>query len=108
MRTYLVSLAPEAIDDIVAIHRYLARAESFARADDVRHHLIATCESLATPPARGHGLPELDRIGVSGFREVHWKPYRIIYEVLPADVHVHAVLDGRRDLQDLLAERLLR
>ena len=34
--------------------------------------------------------------------------YRIVYEIAGREVHVLAILDGRRDLQDLLAERLLR
>jgi toxin ParE1/3/4 len=42
------------------------------------------------------------------FREIHFKPYRIIYQIVESDVYIHAVLDGRRDLQELLEIRLLR
>jgi len=52
--------------------------------------------------------PELERVGVFEFREVHFKPYRILDEVVGARVYVHAILDRRRDLQDLLARRVLR
>ena len=41
------------------------------------------------------------------FREVLFKPYRIIYEVVKTQVYVHCVLDGRRNIQDLLQERIL-
>jgi toxin ParE1/3/4 len=108
MTDHLVVLAPEAIGDIVALHRYIAGATSPERADAVRDRLIATCQSLESLPGRGHRPPELDRIGVTSFREIHWKPYRVIYTVDQETVRVHAVLDGRRDLQDLLSERLLR
>ena len=59
-------------------------------------------------PERGHIPPELERIGVFGFREIHFKPYRIVYEIERKGVFIHCVLDGRRDLQELLESRLLR
>lgn len=52
--------------------------------------------------------PELDRIGVTTYREVHFQPYRIIYEFSGPEVFIHGVLDGRRDMQSLLQRRLLR
>jgi toxin ParE1/3/4 len=42
------------------------------------------------------------------FREIHFKPYRIIYQIIDKRVFVHCVLDGRRDLQELLERRMLR
>ncbi len=60
-----VVLTPEAIGDIIAIHRYGATASSPRQADVVRDALISTCESLASFPNRGHRPPELDPIGVT-------------------------------------------
>lgn len=57
---------------------------------------------------RGHIPPEMARLGVHDFREIHYKPYRILYEIIGTEVIVHAVVDGRRDLRDILAARLLR
>src|SRR5438067_12515891 len=45
-------------------------------------------------PRYGFVPLELQRVGVLEFREVHCKPYRIVYEV--ARVYAHAILDGRR------------
>ena len=66
------------------------------------------CNSLETMAMRGHVLPELDRISVHDYLEIHFKPYRIIYQIFAHDVFIHCVLDGRRDLADLLQRRLLR
>jgi toxin ParE1/3/4 len=77
-------------------------------ADALLAPIERVCAGLARFPLRGHVPPELERIGVFEFREVHARPYRIIYEIVGRAVHVHAVLDGRRALQDLLARRLLR
>lgn len=59
-------------------------------------------------PERGRIPPELERIGIREFREIICNPYRIIYTIMKSQVVVYCILDGRRDLQDLLEERLLR
>jgi toxin ParE1/3/4 len=51
---------------------------------------------------------ELFEIGVVEFRELHDKPYRIIYSAESTTVFVRCVLDCRRDIQTILQERLLR
>ncbi|MBI5478304.1 MAG: type II toxin-antitoxin system RelE/ParE family toxin [Deltaproteobacteria bacterium] len=103
-----VLLTQEAEDDLVALHAYVSATASVARADALLTRLEDACRSLETMPRRGHVPPELERVGVTDFREIHVRPYRIIYEIVDGDVHVHAVLDGRRDLPELLAQRLLR
>ncbi len=59
-------------------------------------------------PDRGHLPPELERIGVLEFREVFFKPYRIIYQIIGNNVYVHCILDDGRDMQDTLQQRVLR
>ena len=105
---YAVLLAREAEDDLVDIHRHIAASDSVDRADHVLTRIETMCRELGRFPRRGHAPPELERVGVFEFREVHFKPYRILYEVVGERVYVHAILDGRRDLHDLLARRLLR
>jgi toxin ParE1/3/4 len=39
---------------------------------------------------------------------VYFKPYRVIYRVMNAKVFVYLIVDGRRDMQTLLTQRLLR
>ncbi len=66
------------------------------------------CLSLDKLTARGHIPPELERVGVTTYRQVHFKPYRVIYQISGQNVYIHCVLDGRRDMQSLLERRLLR
>lgn len=105
---YGVFLIAEAEDDIFDIHRYVAARDSPGRADNLFGQFREAIDSLSQLPARGHIPPELDRIDVREFLEIHCKPYRIIYQIVGTDVLVHAVLDGRRDLQEILQGRLLR
>lgn len=108
MKTYQVVFAAEAEDDIVEIIAYIRDHDALGRARHVLAQLERVCADLARVPLRGHVPPELLRVGVVRYREVHFKPYRVIYDVSARRVVVHAVLDGRRDLQTVLARRLLR
>lgn len=105
---FQVFIISEAEEDIFDIYHYIEFTDSLQHALQVADHLKKTCESLAYVPERGHFPPELERIGISDYREIHFKPYRVIYQILRKQVFIHAVLDGRRDLQELLERRLLR
>jgi len=108
VKRYRVRIIEEAEQDLIDIHAYIARHDSPANADYVLDQLETLCLSLVELPLRGHVPPELERIGVTGYREIHFKPYRVIYEIIGQNVFVHCILDGRRDLQSLLERRLLR
>lgn len=105
---YNVYLVEDAERDLLEICGYVAAHDSKEKADRLRDTLEKTIVKLETMPDRGHFPPELERIGVCEYREVFFKPYRIIYQVVRTDVFVFCVFDGRRDLQDILQERLLR
>jgi toxin ParE1/3/4 len=98
----------EAERDLVDIWEDVDLNDAPGKADALLDRLERTCGRLCHSPSRGHIPPELRRIGVDQYREIHYKPYRIVCEVVRPDVTIHAVLDGRRDLQTLLERRLLR
>ena len=53
-------------------------------------------------------VPELAHFGMRTWRELVVRPYRLVYRIEGDTVTVLAVIDGRRDLEDVLLERLLR
>lgn len=105
---YSVFFISQAKIDISEIYHYVAKYDSVQNAKYLLTSLKETCISLAHLPNRGHCPPELERINVLNYQEIHYKSYRIIYQVINKIVYIHCVLDGRRDLQDLLYERLIR
>ncbi len=105
---YQVFMVSDAEEDILEIYKYASRNDSIQRAENLYQKLEETCLSLTEFPNRGHIPPELERIGVFNFLEIHYKPYRIIYQIIESNVYIHCILDGRRDLQELLQQRLLR
>ena len=66
-----------------------------------------TAAQLATLPDRGSYPRELLALGIKDYRQVFFKPYRLIYRVSEQDVVVFVIADGRRDMQSLLTRRLL-
>ena len=46
-------------------------------------------------------------LGIKEYRQVFFKPYRMIYRVIGKQVYIHLIVDGRRDMQSVLARRLL-
>lgn len=105
---FSVVFIQEAEDDLFDIYRYILNNGSAAQAEYVLLKLQESCVILDERPERGHIPPELERIGIVEFKEIHFKPYRIIYEIEKRTVFIHCVLDGQRDIQDFLERRLLR
>jgi toxin ParE1/3/4 len=104
---YAALLTAGAEQDLESIHDYIAAYDSPANADYVLDRLMKTAEGLATFPERGSYPKELLALGIKEYRQTFFKPYRMIYRVIDQRVYVHAIADGRRDMQSLLARRLL-
>lgn len=108
MKKYRVRITSPAEHDILDIFDYISRKDTINNAKYVLSEIETLILSLNTTPERGHFPEELLDHGIKTFREVLFKPYRIIYEVMDKDVVVHLCIDGRRDMQTLLARRLIR
>ena len=104
-----VFLTDDAAHDLDELHGYISRHDTPGRAD----YVLAQLEkafisiSLAESPERGAHPPELLHLGIREYREIFFKPYRMIYRIVDGTVYVLLVADGRRDMQALLQRRLL-
>ena len=108
MKRYHVRLTAEVEYDLADLFEFIARKDSVDNAWYVLEQLNALILSLDHQPERGHYPPELAKRGVKDYREVHFKPYRVIYEIIGNHVVILGCVDGRRDMQLLLERRLLR
>ena len=107
MKRYEVILTEHTLLDLDDIAHYIALHDAPQKAEQVAQSIEKTFSSLETLPHRGNHPRELLAMGNRAFREVRFKPYRIVYRVLDRAVLVLIVADGRRDMQALLARRLL-
>lgn len=104
---YEVLLTAGAEKDLEALYDYVAEYDSPASADRLLVQLLKISESLSYFPERGAYPRELSIIGMREYRQLFFKPYRVIYRVMGERVFVYLIVDGRRDMQALLSRRLL-
>lgn len=102
-----VLLTEGAEQDLEAIHDYISKFDCVANANQVLDELMAVVESLSSFPERGSYPKELVGLGIKEYRQTLFKPYRVIYRVTDSKVIIYLIADGRRDMQSVLARRLL-
>lgn len=102
-----VLLTAGAEQDLEAIHDSIAEFDSSRSAEHVLRRLLQVADGLSRTPQRGSYPRELLALGIKAYRQALFKPYRLIYRVSGDQVIVHLITDGRRDMQALLARRLL-
>lgn len=107
MRREVVLSAP-ALADLLDINDYYLCEVSDRVANGIIDGLEAAVNNLVEFPDRGSIPKELLALGIRQYRQIIENPYRIIYEILTDQIVVHAILDGRRDMQSLLMQRILR
>ena len=102
-----VLLTEGAEQDLEAIHDYISDFDCVAHANEVLDALMVVVESLSEFPQRGSYPKELVSLGIKEYRQTFFKPYRVIYRVTGSQVIIYLIADGRRDMQSVLARRLL-
>lgn len=105
--SFEVLLTEGAEQDLEALHDYLAEFDCVARAHEVLDELMRVVERLSRFPERGSYPKELGNLGIKEYRQTFFKPYRLIYRVTGSQVIIYLIADGRREMQSLLARRLL-
>ncbi len=105
---YKVIIDPQAKEDMREIFFYVSINDSLEIANELLNKIEETCYKLEKFPRRGHIPEELRTTGIKRYLEIHYKPYRIIYEIKKEKIYVHSVLDGRRNIQEVLSNRILR
>ncbi|OIP33205.1 MAG: plasmid stabilization protein [Deltaproteobacteria bacterium CG2_30_66_27] len=104
---FVVFLTAAAAKDLEELYRYIALHDAPGKADHVLTSIEKVFGSLSGSPERGAYPKELLALGIREYREIFFKPYRVIYRVQGDVVHVLLIADGRRDMQTLLQRRLL-
>lgn len=105
--TYQVLLTRGAVRDLEDIDAYITSHDSDIQADYVLDKITEAFESLSELPDRGAYPKELQDLGIKEYREIFFKPYRIIYRVVNKKIYIFLIADGRRDMQTILQRRLL-
>ncbi len=104
---FRVLLTNDTARDLDELYDYIALHDAPRKADYVLDQIEKAFSKLSEFPERSAYPKELLALGIREYREIFFKPYRIIYRVLEKKVYVLLIVDGRRDMQSLLQRRLL-
>ena len=104
---FKVLLTKDALRDLEELYDYIAFHDTPRNADYVLDKIEKTFSNPSELPERGAYPKELLALGIREYREIFFKPYRIIYRIMKKKVFVLPIVDGRRDMQSLLQRRLL-
>jgi toxin ParE1/3/4 len=103
---FQVRFTAGARDDLRGIHAYISGNDSPENGDYVAREIVRAALTLRDLPQRGTYPPELLAIGNRSYRQIFFKPYRILYRIRENTVLIAVIADGRRDMSSLLARRL--
>ena|SRR6266478_4743069 len=96
-------LAPEAAFDLVQIWRYIKKQSSVEIADHVESVIRDRIAFLAGSPGAGHWRKNLTDEAVKFFPIYS---YLIVYQPHTKPLQVVSILHGRRDVEQILKDRL--
>jgi toxin ParE1/3/4 len=95
-------------EDYAALIEYLADTRGLDVASAVDARLERAISSLSVMAGRGRMVPELRSERGPEFREIISGAYRIIYRNVEDEVWIVAIVDGHRDVDELLLGRAER
>ena len=106
-RTHHVVWADVARKDLKQIIDHIAQ-DSPDDALHILHKIRQRAAELHAMPDQGRIVPELKEQGIQTYREIIVAPWRIVYRVSDTTVFVLSVIDSRRNVEDILLDRLIK
>ena len=106
--SFSVLLTDDAVRDLEELYDYIGQHDVPGKADYVLEQIEKVFSSLSENPRRGVYPSELVSIGIKEYREIFFKPYRLIYRIIEKNVFLLLIVDGRRNMQEFLQRRLLQ
>ena len=106
MKNFEVIWTKNAQFDFESIIEYI-KIDSVNIAKKIFFEIKEECANLHYFPERKRVVPELQQIGILKYREIIHERYRIIFKIDNTKVYVLLVVDSRRNLEDILFQRLL-
>lgn len=107
MKSFSVEWSRPAGKDLLNITDYVSQ-DNIDAAIRIFKTIKSKCKTLNQSPERGRIVPELKEYGIFAYRELVISPWRVMYRISDQTVYVLAVLDSRRNVEEILIERFLK
>jgi toxin ParE1/3/4 len=106
-KKYIVNITQNAENDLNEIILFIAQNNP-QTALKIMDKIQARISTLDHSPNRGSYVSELLVRNIKDYRQITEPPWKIIYKVDDEIVNVLAIIDSRRNLQDILIKKLLK
>jgi addiction module RelE/StbE family toxin len=103
---YFIKWTAPARDDLDEIVEYIAQT-NMTYAVKVLDKIELAVKNLDTFPKRGRIVPELERYGYVLYREIIVDYWRIMYKVENDIVYIMVIIDGRRNVEDIILKKII-
>jgi len=104
---YSINWSDNADNDLAEIIEYIADENSPDQALKILYKIKKNSDKLYKFPDRYRHVPELQKHNILTYRELIVEPWRIIYKIDEDTVWIITVIDGRRNVEDILLKKLL-
>jgi addiction module RelE/StbE family toxin len=104
-KKYFIKWTAPARKDINEIIDYISKT-NISYAVKILNSIEKNVKKLDMFPERHRIVPELEKYGYLTYREIIVEYWRIIYKIENNYVYIMLVIDGRRNLEDLLLKKI--
>ncbi len=106
-KNYKVKWTSNAKEDLLNIVAYI-KQDNLNAARKVFERIKEKAQSSNFFPLKGRVVPELQKEGITLYRELIVNPWRIMYRIENDTVYIMAIFDSRQNVEELLFQKLLR
>jgi toxin ParE1/3/4 len=103
---YFIKWAAPAREDLNEIIEYISQTND-VYAVKVLDKIELAVKNLDVFPKRGRIVPELEKYGYILYREIIVDYWRIMYRIENDIVYIMLVIDGRRNVEDIILKRII-
>ena len=103
----VVEFTTGARQDLLKIYKYIKATGNPEAARRMYEQLSEACDSLSQNPEHGNAPSEIEGLSEMLCRQILIKNYRIIYQVIGKVVIIHGIIDGRRNIREIMRQRFL-
>jgi plasmid stabilization system protein ParE len=105
-KKYFIKWTAPARDDLDEIIEYIAQT-NITYAVKILDKIELAVKNLDRFPKRGRVVPELEIYGYILYREIIVDYWRIMYKIENDIVYIMVVIDGRRNVEDIILKKII-
>ena len=106
-KIYKVKWTSNAKEDLLNIVAYIKK-DSPTNAREIYLKIKKKANSSNFFPLKGRVVPELQKEGITMYRELISSPWRIMYKVDSDTIYIMAIFDSRQNVEELLLQKLIK